>query len=148
MLCQIVEAIDCWQSKDLPKIPGLNAADVKPELLEITDADGQVKFVNAGNVMDSVKTICKVIDGGVGELPKLLPGFIGGALPGIPGLLGKVINLIGGGGRIGKGLFGAIFSTDEPGVRVAGTIPVYDSPEQAFKDAALQAQLLAAGGDQ
>lgn len=155
MLCQIVEAIDCWQSKDLPKIPGLNAAETKPELLEITDADGQVKFVNAGNAMNTVKTICMVIDGGVGELPKLLPGFIGGALPGIPGLLGKVIGLLGGGGsgiggligRIGKGLFGAIFSTDEPGVRAVGTIQVYDSPEQAYQDAELQAELLAAGRD-
>jgi len=155
MLCQIVEAIDCWQSKDLPKIPGLNAAQARPELLKITDVDGQVKFINAGNVMDTVKTICKVIDGGVGELPKLLPGFIGGALPGIPGLLGKVIGLLGGGGgiggligRIGKGLFGAIFSTDEPGMRAAGTIQVYDSPEQAYEDAVLQAELLAATGDE
>jgi len=149
MLCQIVESIDCWQNKNPGlKIPGLNSignqdgftAIGEPQFVAITTADGDQKFAAQADIIGTIKKICKVVDGGIGALPGLLPDLLegggGGSLPGIPGLLSGIISgLTGGGGGGGiidlvKDLFGSIFMVpgDSTAAQVVGDgqIRVYD----------------------
>jgi len=150
VLCQLVESIDCWQKKPGFKFPFLSSADESfdsafstdvfdaDSTVEITTADGEKKFAAKADIIDTVRKICKVIDGGVDELPNLLPGLGdggGGKLPGIPNLLGKIVKGllggIGGGGLSGlfdwfKNIF--VFAGDGSVQSFAeGKIVLYDS---------------------
>merc|ERR1712100_152900 len=112
-LCQIVEAIDCWQNDpntELPTFPGFGLGQAGDQVasekstVALRDATGDIKFANLDKVLDTVQKICKVIDGGVGELPGLIGDIIpgnggdggggggnGGIGDGIPGLIGNII---------------------------------------------------------
>lgn len=156
ILCQVVEGIDCWQEKKKPKFPfrpfSTSPSSVDEEfdavfgaavpgtenMVQITTPDGEQKFAAKADIIGTVRKICKVIDGGVGELPKLLPGLgeDTGGLPGIPNLLGRLVGgLLGGGGIPGLGKlfdwFRGIFVVEgESSVSsfAEGKIVLYNSP--------------------
>merc|ERR1719231_1852526 len=103
MLCQIVQAIDCWQKDpDLPTFPGFGQGQGGNDQLAIEESTvalrdeitGEIKFANFDKVLDTVQKICKVIEGGDSG---------GGSGGGIPGLIGNIIRLIGGGSGGGGG---------------------------------------------
>jgi len=170
MLCQIVEAIDCWKEDGnsgggLPNFPGFGASgNILPgggggqneqtsnkKMVAMTLPDGSVKFASFDKVFGAVKKICGVIDGGVGSLPGLLDGFLGGggggggsnpiSGGGIPNLFKTIIGLIGGGGGgngggnsgggngggLLDGLFGSIFVADGMAIS-ANQIALHDGP--------------------
>merc|ERR1719313_1321367 len=126
MLCQIVQAIDCWQKDpDRPSFPGFGQGQGGNEQLAIEESTvalrdettGEIKFANFDKVLDTVQKICKVIDGGVGELP----GLIGNIIPGDGG---------GGGGSLLDGLFGSIFvAADEQMTLSDNQIPLYTASQ-------------------
>lgn len=188
MLCQIVQAIDCWQKGKpggspggspgfggIPGFPGFGTnknilpgggsldqntgnSDEMGTMVELTLPDGQSKLASFDKVLGTVKKICNVIDGGVGELPGLLnpgggggsgnplaPGGGGGGIGGgIPGLIGTIIDLIGnGGGNSGgsgggllDGLFGSIFVAEgkaaqgSMGIASEDQVTLYDAPNK------------------
>lgn len=154
MLCQIVQAIDCWQKDpDLPTFPGFGQGQgqsgdqlaFEQSTVALRDQQGKVKFASFDKVLGTVQKICKVIDGGVGELPGLIgditPGNGGGGSGGggsgggIPGLIGNIIRLIGGGGGGGgggllDGLFGSIFVAADGQMALSDDqIPMYTASQ-------------------
>jgi hypothetical protein len=125
LLCQVVEAISCWQSK------GAGGTDS----VQLRGENGEAKFVQLDKLLPTVRKICGVIDGGVGKLPELI-GDIGGGGGGggIPGLVDNVIRLITGGDGLGllDGLFSSVFVAVDgasAGTLNAGQIPLFDTAQ-------------------
>ena len=118
-LCSIFEAIDCWQSNPkLPKIPFLSRdmtnydsiisqkKDLPSSFLNNTQLDETLilKLIGPDNtpyytskfdIINTVKQICKVINGGIDTLPGLLPikdrDGNGKGLGSLFGFLGKLL---------------------------------------------------------
>lgn len=111
MLCTLVKSIDCWQNDPSRETPSQNIGEAM-SLIQVFDFENKPNFVDAGDLMEKVKQICKIVDKGVDGLPELLPGFKDkggglfggwlGKLPWLGGLKDILKGIIGGGGGSGK----------------------------------------------
>lgn len=157
MLCTIVDAIDCWQKKVENKVPEKDTpswwqrfgsfmgaksmekdAEMKADIgVPVTshrgEANIEAKFIaNPSEMLEQVRSVCKVIDRGVDSLPEIIDEFVKPVLGNLVkeklgnGLAGKI-----GGSILDKLLtkehldFSDIFSVDtnntpEAAVQVAG----------------------------
>lgn len=80
MLCEIIESIDCWQrspNRIFPFVEGSNITrEDNEEWILLSDPAGDILTAQSKDIIDLVRTICRVIDGGTELLPDILPGLI------------------------------------------------------------------------
>ena len=154
-LCTIVEGIDCWQSKpNTPKFPFsrkdytdfTRISEMTPNpyinntvnqdysnVVKLVSPDGQIYYTEKFDIIGTVKSICNVINGGIGSIPGLIPndggGGGGGGLGGIIGIIGKLIS--------GALDFFGIFKIQTAGNQYSD-IKIYDNPEIAMYYAGME----------